>query len=219
MKRKTLLVLVACGLLLALSGCGTAEDRAMVKDFVEDWVRSKEIHPINEEGGIDWQGAWNLGTRIVTGSVGDEETDAVLDAYQVIDTIHQADKLMDEGRDERDASKMDQAIKMRPGDWTYRVTRAGLALEQGDLTQYSAQVDAAAQASQGKDPLWVANQHIGEFEKVENKLATSGFTSADQCRQVYGALFDQYSRRAALTKSPDDQAKANDALARQSACK
>jgi hypothetical protein len=219
MKRKTLLVLVACGLLLGLAGCGTAEDRAMVKDFIEDWVRSKKMHPIKEDGGFSWEGAWNLGTRIATGSVGDEETDAVLDAYEVIDTIHRADKLMDEGRDERDPSKMDQAIKMRPGDWTYRVSRAGLALEQGDLAQYSAQVDAAAQASQGKDPLWIANQHIGELEKVEDKLAMGGFTSADQCRQLYGALHDQYSQRADLTNSLADREQASDVLVLQATCR
>jgi hypothetical protein len=218
MKRNTLLVLVACGLLLCLAGCGTPEDRAMVKDFIEDWVRSKKMHPINEDGGISFEGIWNLGTRVVTGSVGDEETDAVLDAYEVIDNIHKADKMMDEGREERDASKMDQAIKMRPGDWTYRYSRAGLALEQGDLAQYNAQVAAAAEASQGKDPLWVANQHIGELEKVEDRLALGGFTSADQCRQLYGALYQQYNQRADLTNSSADRDQANDVLVLQGTC-
>jgi hypothetical protein len=218
MKHKVLLVLLACGLVVFLVGCGTEEDRAMVKDFIEDWVRSKKMHPIDKEGNIDLEGIWNLGTRLVTGSVGDEETDAVLDAYEVIDNMHKADELMDEGVRDRDAGKMDQAINMRPGDWTYRVSRAGLALEQGDLAQYQSQYNAAQSASQGKDPVWVTTQSIGEFEQVEDTLGWQGFQNNDQCRELYGVLSRLYNQRADLTNSQEDRARAQGALTQQGGC-
>lgn len=218
MKQKTILVLLACVLVLPLAGCGTPEDRAMVKDFIEEWVRSKKMHPINEEGGVDLEGIWNLGTRVVTGSTGDAEVDAVLDAYEVIDTIHKADQLMAEGSRNRDASKMDEAITMRPGDWTYRVSRAALALEQGDIGQYKTQFDAARAGSQGKDPLWFIDQSAAELQQVETKLTTSGFTSNEQCRELYGAYADLYGQRANLTNAAQDWAQVDTALARQAAC-
>jgi hypothetical protein len=213
-----LLVLLVCVSALCLAGCGTPEDRAMVQDFVEDWVRSKKMHPINEDGGLSLEGVWNLGTRLVTGSTGDAETDAILDAYQVIDNMHRADKLMDEGRDARDASKMDQAIAMRPGDWTYRVSRAGLALEQGDVGQYNAQFDAARAGSQDKAPLWFVNESIGELEQVEDKVAMSGFSSSEQCRALYGSLAELYVQRADLTNSLKDREQAADVLVLRETC-
>lgn len=218
MKQKTILILLACVFALCLAGCGTPEDRAMVKDFIEEWVRSKKMHPINEEGGFDLEGIWNLGTRVVTGSTGDAEVDAVLDAYEVIDTMHKADNLMSEGSRDRDASKMDEAIAMRPGDWTYRVSRAALALEQGDIGLYKTQFNAARAGSQDKDPLWFIDQSTGELQQVEDQLAASGFTSNEQCRELYGAYADLYRQRANLTNAAQDWAQVDTALAQQAAC-
>jgi hypothetical protein len=190
----------------------------MVQDFIEEWVRSKRMHPIDQDGSFDWEGAWNLGTRLATGSTGDAEVDAVLDAYEVIDTMHRADKLMTEGSRERDAATMDEAINMRPGDWTYRVSRAGLALEQGDIGLYQAQFDAARAGSLGRDPQWFIDQSIGEFQQVETRLMAGGFTSNEQCRELYGNLADLYSQRANLTNLAQDRALADTARAQQAAC-
>jgi hypothetical protein len=113
---------------------------------------------------------------------------------------------------------MDEAINMRPGDWTYRVSRAGLALEQADVALYKAQFDAARVASQGKDPLWFTAQSINELVEVEETLITTGFASNEQCRELYGTLADLYSQRANLTNTAQDRVGADTALARQAAC-
>jgi hypothetical protein len=192
----------------------------MVRSFIEEWARSKDMHPVNEDGSVSWQGLWNAGSRVLTGRTGDDEVDAVLDAYEMIKNLNEADKLMDKGRQERDPAAMDQAIQRRPGDWTYRVSRAALALEQGDWATYEQQTGAAAQTvgERGIDPLWYANQNIGDLEPVRDKLAASGWPDKEQCIQVNQALATHYSQRSALTGSAEDLARVEEAKSLIAAC-
>ena len=221
MKTMRRFALLACLLALGLAACQfTESDREMVRSFIEEWARSKNMHPVNEDGSLSLQGLWNAGSRIVTGSTGDDEADAVLDAYEVIRNLNEADKLMDKGRQERDPAVMDQAIQRRPGDWTYRVSRAALALEQGDWTAYTEQTGAAAQivGERGIDPLWYTNQNIQDLEPVQAKLAASGWPNKEQCIQVNQALATHYRQRHALTASADARAQAEAAESLAAAC-
>jgi len=221
MKTRRWFALLACLLALGLAACQfTESDREMVRSFIEEWARSKNMHPVNEDGSLSLQGLWNAGSRIVTGRSGDEEADAVLDAYEVVSNMHEADKLMDKGRQERDPAAMDQAIQRRPGDWTYRVSRAALALEQGDWTTYSQQTGAAAQivGERNIDPLWYTNQNIQDLEPVQATLAASGWPDKEQCIQLNQALATHYLQRYALTRAAADLAQVEAAKSLVAAC-
>jgi len=221
MKTRRWFALLACLLALGLAACQfTESDREMVRSFIEEWARSKNMHPVNEDGSLSLQGLWNAGSRIVTGRSGDEEADAVLDAYEVVSNMHEADKLMDKGRQERDPAAMDQAIQRRPGDWTYRVSRAALALEQGDWTTYSQQTGAAAQivGERNIDPLWYTNQNIQDLEPVQATLAASGWPDKEQCIQLNQALATHYLQRYALTGAAADLAQVEAAKSLVAAC-
>ena len=207
MRTRTVVIALLCAFALAIAACQfTPEDKELVRSFVEDWARSKDVHPVKEDGSLSWSGLWNAGSRIVTGSSGDPEADAVLDAYEMIKNLNEADKLMDKGREERDPVAMDQAIKKRPGDWTYRVSRSALALEQGDLATYEAEEEAAYSiVDQRKtDPVWYASQNIKDLQVVHDKLAAQGWPNAEQCATVNAALAVHYQRRAQLTGSEAD---------------
>jgi hypothetical protein len=221
MKTRRRFALLACLLVLVLAACQfTESDREMVRSFIEEWARAKNMHPVNEDGSLSLQGLWNAGSRLVTGRGGDEEADAVLDAYEVVSDMHEADKLMDKGRQERDPAAMDQAIQRRPGDWTYRVSRAALALEQGDWSTYQQQAGTAAQMAgeRGIDPLWYTNQNIQDLEPVQAKLAAGGWPDKEQCIRLNQELATHYFRRSALTGSPDDLARAEAAKSLVAAC-
>jgi hypothetical protein len=121
----------------------------------------------------DDQGDFDLGRAIGAGinylvSERDPEVEAVMSAYTVIDNINRSDQLMEEGRNNRDPDKMDQAIQNRPGDWTYRTSRGALAIEHGDVETAQQQFAAADTiVQQGNiDPVWYANQGISDLQSI-----------------------------------------------------
>lgn len=64
---------------------------------------------------------------------------AALDGAEVVRAQEEADELAAAGTEQRNIDLIDQAIALRPGDWSYHDQRAALLLGQND--------DAAAQAS------------------------------------------------------------------------
>ena len=64
---------------------------------------------------------------------------AALDGAEVVRKQEEADELAAAGTEQRDLDLINQAIALRPGDWSYHDQRAALLLGQND--------DAAAQAS------------------------------------------------------------------------
>jgi hypothetical protein len=97
-----------------------AADQALIQSLAEEWAKSKHIHPGTPEGII------NITGRAFGVSTGDEQADAAIDAYAVIEKIRAADKLLSDGVNNNDPKKIDQAIDMRPGDFVYRNTRAAM---------------------------------------------------------------------------------------------
>lgn len=196
----------AClGLLLLVIGLQVGcedwspDDRALVRSFAEDWLRSRDMHPTNEDGSINLVAAANIGRRALTGRSGDDEVDAVLDAYEVVSNIHQADQLMEQGRRLGDAEAMDQAIASRPGDWTYRTSRAALALATGDTATYQEQQDQAQQIvqSRGIDPVWYHQQSIQDLGQVAGEIETS-----EQCEAILRQMALHYAELFDLTGNP-----------------
>jgi hypothetical protein len=206
-----------------ITGCVDmeADDRDLVEAFFEEWLEVKDIDPVNDDGSIDPEGAARAGRRIVTDSTGDDEADAALDAYDVVSDINEADKLMEEGRLYRDPAKMDQAIALRPDDWTYRSSRAALALDAGDMDTYQTHATAHFRLTDGGkvDPLWEANDTIKNFEKVEQRAFVSGWKSAEQCIALYHELAYGYQERLRYTKSDEDRAKLDRAFKNSDLCR
>jgi hypothetical protein len=202
------LLLIAVGLQV---GCDdwSPDDRALVRSFAEDWLRSRDMHPTNEDGSINIVAAANIGRRTLTGRSGDDEVDAVLDAYEVVSNIHQADQLMEQGRQQGDAAAMDEAIARRPGDWTYRTSRAALALASGDTETYEEQQAQAQQIvqSQGIDPVWYHQQSIQDMGQMAGEIDT-----ASQCEAVLRQMALHYAELFDLTDDPAYAELANSTL-------
>ncbi len=175
------------GLLMALiglqPGCDglTPSDRALVRSFAEDWMRSRNMHPTNEDGSPNLVAALNIGRRAITGRSGNAEVDAVLDAYEVLSNLHEADKLMEQGRRDGDPDAMDQAIARRPEDWTYRTSRATLALASGDVESWQAQQDKAEEivVERNIDPVWYHEQSLRDYDRLGADVLTN-----PQCKLI-----------------------------------
>jgi tetratricopeptide (TPR) repeat protein len=127
-------MVIAVVLLPLLSAC---EDTAMLDFLAEmavEWAQEKGI--LTAENTVDWiqVGAYQL-QRTLAGSTGDSELDAALEAGPVVHTLHQADKLSDEGLAEGDLGKIDQAISLRPDDWSYYDKKAAVLINQGNVIE------------------------------------------------------------------------------------
>jgi hypothetical protein len=205
MRRRAGLACLVLAMSVAMAGCEEG-DEAFVRDFLIDWAAN---NPGSTLGGLIGVGDGN-------------EVTAALGALETIDKVNKADALMDEGRDKGDPGKMDEAIKLRPSDWTYRTSRAVLALDKGDLGGYDANVRAAQERSldrtvngrtvSGSDR--EVRQRYDELAQVEVRLGhelDSGSTvDGARCRKIYGEMaamaFDlQEAARAAGDQLKFDQ--------------
>ncbi|MFC1961880.1 tetratricopeptide repeat protein [Chloroflexota bacterium] len=112
--------------------CGTAYEDLVIGILVE-WSDAHGVNPTTPGGAV------NLAKRTASGSTGDEEADAAIGLVKTIHDVQVGDRLMDEGEKLRTegkpkeaAKRMDEAIEKRPDDWSYRISRGALALEEGD---------------------------------------------------------------------------------------
>ncbi len=182
-KRKYLILVSLVILLVALlpTGCNP-EGRELAMSFLREWAAEKNIDP-GTPGGM-----FNIGIRAMGGSTGDEGADAVIDAGMVIKNLVDADNLMDAGRESSDISLMDQAINMRPDDWTYRVSKSNLLLKQGDLDVWSEESnktwEIVEKDNNKKTKLRFYNQTIDEVEQVRKSRDWTGYITIDK-RKLY----------------------------------
>jgi hypothetical protein len=181
--RKVALLTLALWLMLSCLACWDDEGRSQTDVAVDFFTTYKE----------------DLPGRVLAGlAKGDtsaaEEAKAALDAYGVIDNYFQADKLMDEGRRDEDPAKMDQAIAKRPDDWSYRISRAALALQNYDLDTYADQTTVADDLveKQGISPVLCAQYLARDLEYAESRLRITGFKSRAHCEALYASLAKQY---------------------------
>jgi hypothetical protein len=195
---------------------------------MEEWARSKNMHPIDEEGNVDIVGAVNGLVTLVRGKSSDEEVDALLQAWKVIGNMRAADGHMNDARDlwaggKRDeaAEEMDKAIELRPDDWSYRLDRARLALESGDTDGFNDQMAEAhrGRGVTGADEVDFLNGAIDDLEDTEDSSFKDGYESGDQCRALYDGLSDLYNRRANANNSDSDRAMAQGYANQATYCK
>ncbi|NOS67258.1 MAG: hypothetical protein HOO67_02740 [Candidatus Peribacteraceae bacterium] len=145
MKRSILTFIGVALLALPLAACEKS-DTDVVVDFMQSWMKDKGI--------LDADGKPTLQAGIVAtgfGTTGDDRVDAAVQAGTMLQSLHKADKLVDEAGDAmmgrpRDSdlalNKMNAAIDMRPDDWSYLNRRGVVHMENGN--KKAAQADFAA---------------------------------------------------------------------------
>lgn len=111
---------------ILLTSCDP-EDVDFLAELAVEYAQGKGI--LNEEGDLKWR---TLVTYGVAGTTGDRETDAALQAGVVVKGMESADELAQQGAEEGDPKKIQSAINIRPGDWSYREQHAALLMAQGD---------------------------------------------------------------------------------------
>jgi len=160
MKRSRIfLVVLVLVSLLPLAAC-VPEDVAFVSAMAEEWARAKGINPTTEDGDIDIMGALGAvataASRDLGISSGDPEVDAIMTVKQTVDSIKKGDKLADEGMENRDLEKIEEAKKLRPNDFHY--SNAAFVVMLTEATAGAAQKSGLElmliRARQGKNPVW-----------------------------------------------------------------
>lgn len=196
---------------LLLTGCDIGEaEMDFLLDLAIDWAISKNL--LTVEGcpppydsddcqvGINagMIARWKAGKNKWIGRGMDafgakrapqDVTDA-LDSAQTVYEQEQADALASEGMAEGDLEKIDQAIGMRPGDWSYQDKKAAVLLGQGDPEAAANVFENADDLVQQRidngesclklqmnklrnreDALWQQSQLHPENEQLRNQLA------------------------------------------------
>ena len=180
--KKRIVALALAALMLAAVGCD-AESRQFVIDLALSWAAEHAV---------------DIGKYTFLGRSGDAEVDAVMGARDVITNIQAADKLMEEGRANNDLTKMEQAIKKRPGDYTYRVSYGTALLQGGSWEEAEDQFTAADAAitSYGSQHVQdYAIQGIDELGALRPGFEENGFATKQQCETYYGRLAFFYGLR------------------------
>ena len=157
-----------------------------------------------------------IGAYNVFGTTGDASLDAILQAREMLNNIGQADAWMDQAWEEGDPELMEQAIALRPYDWTYRVDAASMNLAQNDLVAAERHLTAAENVLPDDPDAHVGHalQVIDQFEAIKASGDADGYTSVEQCHMVHDQLVRNHNRHWSLTghegQSPGGQQIADD---------
>ena len=194
------LVLLVGTLALAPLGC-LPGGKELAMAFVEEWMEDNNISPTT------FVGIANIGRRLASGSTGDPKADAALATASMIRVFLEAESLMDMGRKTDNATAMEAAIKLRPSDWSYQLSRSTLALKQGEEDKGTA-VYSIAYNSNLRDKNRSAstrfyNQVITEYEVVVKGTRFPSFKAETQAK-VYNDLREAYQWRYDATKDIND---------------
>jgi DNA-binding phage protein len=142
-----------------------------------------------------------IGMYKAFGSTGDASLDAILQAREMLNNIGHADALMDQAWEEGDPALMEEAIALRPYDWTYRVDAASMNLAQNDLRTAERHLTAAENVLPDDPDAHLAHslQVIEQFEAIKASGDEEGYTSVEQCHMVHDQLVRNYNRQWSLT--------------------
>jgi hypothetical protein len=193
--RATILLLAVC--ILTLSGCG-AKDWADLIDIGKLWLTA---HGLADSQGNPDKVAIVKGTILGTG---DPETDAVLEAGQVIKNYQEAEKLFDEGMNDaytkKDFTKIDAAINLRPGEYRYHSQRGMANMKNGNY-------DAALKDFDEGDALAAKFGKSAQLQANDTRiysLQTYG-SSVDGEKERLKALSEAYQQRYQISNDPKDK--------------
>lgn len=137
----------------------------------------------------------------ILGTTGDAALDGILQAKGTLDTIGQADAMMDEAWEQGDPELMEKAIAIRPYDWTYRVDAASMNLAQNDLVAAERHLTDAENILPDDPDAHIqhSQQVIEQFEEIKAAGDADGYTSVAQCQMVHNQLVRNYNRQWSLT--------------------
>jgi len=204
MKQRSLVLLIVIGFLgLGLTACA-AEDIAFMQSMAEEWARAKNSHPMNSDGSINFQGAFNAGLNAAGLPGGDNEVKSVLDAKGVVESIHKADEAADnaqqalKGGDPKKAvNLLNDAVKDRPDDW-WLLNQRGIAnLEAGNLSAGNKDLeDASLRSISGQNPSLEVKSRMQEEQLLRESIARQKKVTALARCDTYLALFRSYGALA-----------------------
>lgn len=129
-------IFLAAALLLLplLAACEDTELVDELVDMAKEWAQEKGL--VDEELNVDWinVGAY-YAQKAAQGSTGDSTLDAALTAGPTVRNFHQADSLAAQGLEEGNLDLIDQALALRPEDWSYYDKKAAVLTQQGRVEE------------------------------------------------------------------------------------
>jgi hypothetical protein len=203
-----LLFLAAIILVTGLTGC-TEASRDLLMGFVQEWINTKfGIDTTDTSTSGRFIAGIKMAALIGKDSTGNADADAALGTVKMVTNFARAESLMENGRKKDDAALMDQAIALRPRDWSYRVSRATLAFKQNDeKTADKAFHEGENYAYYDHNENGLVrfySQYINELEDWKNSGKLDQAPSWTQV-YVYGHLSTSYARRYKITQDPKDK--------------
>jgi len=180
-----------------LTACSEEADDLLFEMALE-WAAEKNLITCGSTSGDpdDCEPTFNyieIG-RYATGFGADPEVQAAFDTGIVARDIQAADQLAAEALATGDVSKFDEAIALRPSDWTYHEQRAAFLLgANGDVTEFNTEAVASEE---------LANQHIDDTLEAEG-LARNDPLALKVCDSTYSNLYRH--RESALVTQLDQE--------------
>ncbi|MEA2537333.1 MAG: hypothetical protein QOF11_1567 [Chloroflexota bacterium] len=190
MSRRVLALLLVTA--LAVAGCD--EDLALAQDFIKQWALDHAGEIAKNQMGLP---------------SGDAYVDAAVEAGGPILQLKEADEAMAKGRANQDPKSMDAALKLRPKDWTYQLSRADLALQLGDMTTVTKYWYPSFENAPGTPGGIEAyqRQQGQELELVHKRISRgdgsiTGYRSYAQCTTLYDQLRQLSLKVTEVSKPP-----------------
>ena len=211
MKNKLLkiicLLMAALIFTTCLTGC-TSASQDLLQGFVQEWINTKFGIDTTSTNPIIKAWEWGELIALVSGNgTGKGVDQAALGTGKMIYNYAQAESLMQQGLANRDETLIAQAIALRPGDWSYKLSLSMMATENGqDVTSTMYGTEAEDQLNDDEnvsENLRYDTQVINEYGSF---VAGSQFASTyDYTKmQIYWDLSNAYKDRYYITQNSED---------------
>lgn len=197
--RKWGLMLALPVLASMLAGC-TKQDWQDLADFAKTWAREHKL--LNEDGNPNYVA---IGGRTVFGtSTGDEQTDAVIDGGTVVKNFEEAEKLSEEASESGDKKKVDQAIRLRPGEFRYYNQRGAMLLLPGKSGWEKDFAEADELAARYGKASQLRNLD-SRINFIHSEYYSNDILNTNQKIRYNQAMHKAYYQRFLLTNDPQDK--------------
>lgn len=205
--RQCTIAVLLIALLLTTSGC-TRQDWLDLVDIGRAWAQANNI--LDANGKPTWS---TIGRATLGVSTGDPSVDAAIDAGQVVKNFNEAEKLSEAGLQEQDINKVDQAIALRPKDYSYHNQRAAMLFFQDDQGGAQAEFGTADNLAQNMNKAAVVSnlesrakylmlQHVTNENQLEQQgtdIDSTAYIYSDKEREYRSTLASTYKQLYELT--------------------
>ncbi|HYF91972.1 MAG TPA: hypothetical protein VD969_06975 [Symbiobacteriaceae bacterium] len=191
-RRATAVMLLAGSLLL--TGCSDSDMRDLA-GIARIWAESHGL--VDSDGKPDY---FTVGMRVMGGSTGDEQADAVIDAGMTVKNFNDAEEKREQAIKEKDLKKLDAAISMRPKEFRYHNDRGAILLEQGKVNEAYDEFDKADALAQQYGKASQVRNLDSRIEAI-NRIPPPYGNSYNWALHKLGLLEQRY----ALTNDPLDK--------------